>query len=46
MSLTSPVIQVGDKAPDLTLAAVGGGQVSLAGFRGRPVLLTFIRHLG
>ena len=43
---TSPVIREGDSAPDFTLPAVGGGQVSLRDFRGRPVQLIFIRHLG
>lgn len=36
----------GHPAPDFTLDAVGGGRVSLRDFRGRPVLLIFLRHLG
>ncbi len=40
------VIHEGDRAPGFTLDAVEGGQVSLADFRGRPVLLIFLRHLG
>ena len=40
------VIREGDPAPDFTLLAVGGGEVSLKDFRGRPVLLSFLRHLG
>ena len=40
------VVRAGEKAPEFTLPAVGGGQVSLGDFRGRPVLLVFIRHLG
>ncbi len=43
---TSSVIRGGDRAPEFSLPAVGGGQVSLRDFRARPVLLTFIRHLG
>lgn len=31
----------GEKAPDFTLARDGGGTVSLAGFRGRPLVLFF-----
>lgn len=43
---TSLVIREGERAPDFTLPAVAGGQVSLRDFRGRPVQLIFIRHLG
>ena len=39
-------IREGDSAPDFTLDAVGGGRVSFQNFRGRPVLLIFLRHLG
>ena len=46
MSPTLPAVREGEQAPEFTLPAVGGGQVSLQGFRGRPVLLIFIRHLG
>ncbi|HBY98795.1 MAG TPA: hypothetical protein DEP84_33425 [Chloroflexi bacterium] len=34
---------VGDEAPDFTLAAVEGGQVHLADLRGQPVVLVFYR---
>ena len=34
-------LQPGDKAPDFTLPADGGGSVSLSQFRGRPVVLYF-----
>ncbi len=34
-------IQVGDRAPDFTLPAQTGAQVSLAGFRGKAVVLFF-----
>ena len=40
------LLREGDAAPDFTLGAVGGGQVSLRDLRGRPVLLVFLRHLG
>ncbi len=43
---TSSVIREGDRAPEFSLPAVGGGQVSLKDFRGRAVQLIFIRHLG
>jgi len=32
---------IGDRAPDFTLPATGGGSVSLADFAGRPVVLVF-----
>jgi len=41
-----PAVREGEKAPEFTLPAVGGRQVSLRDFQGRPVVLTFIRHLG
>jgi peroxiredoxin Q/BCP len=34
-------LQVGDQAPDFTLPATGGRTVSLAEFRGRPVVVVF-----
>ena len=40
------MIHEGDRAPDFTLDAVGGGRASLGEFTGRPVLLIFLRHLG
>ena len=40
------MVREGDRAPDFTLDAVGGGRVSLHDFTGRPVLLIFLRHLG
>jgi peroxiredoxin Q/BCP len=34
-------LQVGDQAPDFSLPATGGRTVSLADFRGRPVVVVF-----
>jgi peroxiredoxin Q/BCP len=39
----SSTVPVGAKAPDFTLPRSGGGEVSLALFRGRPVVLAFLR---
>ena len=39
-------LATGDRAPDVTLPTIDGGSVSLAGFRGRWVLLVFLRWLG
>ncbi len=43
---TSSLIHEGDRAPEFSLLAVGGGQVALKDFRGRPAQFIFIRHLG
>ena len=37
---------VGDPAPPLNLPTLDGDEVSLDGFRGRPVLVSFLRHAG
>jgi peroxiredoxin Q/BCP len=39
----SSTVPVGAQAPDFTLPRSGGGEVSLASFRGRPVVLAFLR---
>lgn len=39
-SLKAPV---GEPAPDFTLPQSGGGNVSLSSYRGRPVVLAFLR---
>jgi peroxiredoxin Q/BCP len=39
-------LKVGDRAPEFTLPATSGGQISLASFLGRPVVLVFLRWLG
>jgi len=36
----------GDRAPDFTLITLEGQPVALSDYRGRPVLLVFLRHLG
>jgi thioredoxin-dependent peroxiredoxin len=36
-------VPVGSEAPDFTLPRSGGGEVSLSSFRGRPVVLVFLR---
>jgi len=36
----------GDCAPDFTLTTLDGQAVSLSDYRGQPVLLVFLRHLG
>jgi peroxiredoxin len=36
----------GDPAPELTLPTRDGGTMRLEDLRGRPVLLTFLRHAG
>ncbi len=37
---------VGDTAPPLDLPTIGGGRVRLEELRGRPVLVSFLRHAG
>jgi len=39
----SSKVPVGSLAPDFTLPRSGGGEVSLSSFRGRPVVLAFLR---
>jgi thioredoxin-dependent peroxiredoxin len=39
----SSTVPVGAQAPDFTLPRSGGGEVSLASFRGHPVVLAFLR---
>jgi thioredoxin-dependent peroxiredoxin len=36
-------VPVGSEAPDFTLPQSGGGEVTLSSFRGRPVVLVFLR---
>jgi peroxiredoxin len=39
----SSTVPTGAAAPDFTLPQSGGGEVSLSSFRGRPVVLAFLR---
>ena len=41
-----PKIMPGDLAPDFTLTTPEGQPVALRDYRGQPVLLVFLRHLG
>jgi thioredoxin-dependent peroxiredoxin len=34
---------VGSVAPDFTLPRSGGGEITLSGYRGRPIVLAFLR---
>ena len=39
----SSTVPTAAQAPDFTLPRSGGGEVSLSSFRGRPVVLSFLR---
>jgi peroxiredoxin len=39
-------LKPGDLAPNFTLNTLGGQPMALGDYRGRPVLLVFLRHLG
>jgi len=39
-------LQAGDRAPDFTLPTLAGGQVRLADYAGRSLVLVFTRWLG
>ena len=41
-----PKIKPGDLAPDFTLTTLEGQPVALSDYRGQPLLLVFLRHLG
>jgi peroxiredoxin len=43
MPVQSETVRIGAQAPDFTLRAVAGGEVSLSNLRGNPVLLVFLR---
>jgi peroxiredoxin len=38
-------LRTGDPTPDLTFLRPEGSAVALSAFRGRPLLLIFLRHL-
>jgi peroxiredoxin len=43
MSTRSTTATTGSPAPGFTLPRAGGGEVSLSSYRGRPVVLAFLR---
>jgi peroxiredoxin len=43
MPVDSETVPVGSEAPDFTLEAIDGRQVSLSSYRGKPVVLVFLR---
>jgi peroxiredoxin Q/BCP len=43
MPLQSETVPTGSEAPDFTLPAIDGGEVTLSSLRGRPVVLVFLR---
>jgi len=46
MPLPSETVPVGSQAPDFTLTSIHGEEVTLAGYRGRNVVLIFLRGFG
>lgn len=42
----APLLRPGDPSPDLVLPTLEGEVVDLADLRGRPVLVSFLRHAG
>lgn len=43
MPLESDVVPIGSEAPDFTLTAIDGSEVTLSSMRGNPVVLVFLR---
>lgn len=43
MPLESETVPVGSAAPDFSLTATDGNEISLSSFKGRPVVLVFLR---
>lgn len=43
MPVSSETVPVGSPAPDFTLTSIQGEDVSLSGYRGRSVVLVFLR---
>ena len=43
MPVPSETVPVGSQAPDFTLTSIQGEDVRLAGYRGRNVVLVFLR---
>jgi peroxiredoxin Q/BCP len=46
MPVDSETVSVGAEAPGFTLPAIDGREVSLSDYKGRPVLLVFLRGFG
>jgi len=46
MPVDSETVPVGTEVPDFTLTAIDGREVSLSAYRGRPVVLVFLRGFG
>ena len=43
MPLPSETVPIGSPAPDFTLPSIQGEEVTLSGFRGRKIVLVFLR---
>ena len=43
MPVPSETVPAGSQAPDFTLTSIQGEEVTLAGYRGRNVVLVFLR---
>jgi peroxiredoxin len=46
MPVPSETVPVGSQAPNFTLTSTQGEEVSLSGYRGRNVVLVFLRGFG
>jgi len=46
MPVPSETVPVGSQAPDFTLTSTQGEEIALAGYRGRNVVLVFLRGFG
>jgi peroxiredoxin len=46
MPVDSEAVPVGAEAPEFTLTAIDGREVSLSSYSGRPVVLVFLRGFG
>ena len=46
MPVPSETVPVGSQAPDFTLTSIQGTEVSLSDYRGRNVVLVFLRGFG
>lgn len=46
MPVESGAVHVGAQAPDFELESIAGPRIGLSQFRGRPVVLVFLRGFG